>query len=45
MNTYIFVCPGCSQEIEVNNSMREAIISHGCPVCTGAVVAEDFETV
>jgi predicted nucleic acid-binding Zn ribbon protein len=43
MSTYIFVCPDCRQEIEVNASMREAIISGGCPVCTGAVDAADFD--
>jgi len=43
MSTYIFVCPECRQEIEVNASMREAIISGGCPVCTGAVDPANFE--
>ncbi|MFO7927495.1 MAG: DUF7560 family zinc ribbon protein [Halobacteriota archaeon] len=43
MSTYIFVCPDCKQEIEVNASMREAILSSGCPVCTEAVETAHFE--
>lgn len=43
MSTYIFVCPDCKQEIEVNASMREAILSSGCPVCTGTVETAHFE--
>lgn len=44
MSTYIFVCPGCEQDIEVNDSMREAILSSGCPVCTEAVETTHFES-
>jgi predicted nucleic acid-binding Zn ribbon protein len=43
MSTYRFVCPACEQEIEVNASMREAILSSGCPVCTEPVGAADFD--
>lgn len=43
MSTYIFVCPSCEQEIEINDSMRSAILSSGCPVCTEPVDATDFE--
>lgn len=43
MTSYMFTCPDCGQEIEVNASMREAILSSGCPVCTEAVEAEAFE--
>jgi predicted nucleic acid-binding Zn ribbon protein len=43
MSTYIFVCPDCKQEIEVNASMREAILSSGCPVCTESVETAHFE--
>jgi hypothetical protein len=45
MSAYIFVCPGCEQDIEVNESMREAILSSGCPVCTEAIETTDFEAV
>ena len=43
MSTYTFVCPGCEQEIEVNGSMRDAILSSGCPVCTETVERSNFE--
>ena len=45
MSTHRFACPACEQEIEVNTSMREAILSSGCPVCTEPVDAADFEPV
>lgn len=43
MTSYLFTCPDCGQEIEVNASMREAILSSGCPVCTESVDAVDFD--
>lgn len=43
MTTYVFRCPDCGQEIEVNASMREAILSSGCPVCTEPAESADFE--
>lgn len=43
MSTYIFVCPGCEQEIEVNEPMREAILSSGCPVCAEGVEKAHFD--
>ncbi len=45
MSTHIFVCPDCEQEIEVNTSMREAILANGCPVCTAPVESAYFESV
>jgi predicted nucleic acid-binding Zn ribbon protein len=44
MSTYRFVCPACEQEIEINASMREAILESGCPVCTAGVGTEHFES-
>lgn len=44
MSTFIFACPECSQEIEVNASMREAILSSGCPVCTEVAETAHFES-
>lgn len=41
---FIFQCPGCGQEIEVNGAMRESILEHGCPVCTTSPSASDFVT-
>jgi len=43
MSTHIFACSGCGQEIEVNGSMREAILSNGCPVCTEVAEPTNFE--
>jgi len=40
---YVFGCPECGQEIEVDASMRAAILANGCPVCTEPAVAERFE--
>ncbi|SIR72622.1 DUF7560 family zinc ribbon protein [Natronorubrum thiooxidans] len=42
MSRYEFTCPDCGQTIEVNESMREATLTHGCPVCGADVSAEDF---
>ncbi|AFZ72299.1 DUF7560 family zinc ribbon protein [Natronobacterium gregoryi] len=42
MSRYEFTCPECRQEIEVNESMREATLTHGCPVCGAAVTPTDF---
>lgn len=39
---YEFRCPECGQVIEVNASMREATIEHGCPVCGARVEADHF---
>jgi len=36
---YDFVCPECAQTIEVNASMRDALIDNGCVLC-GAAVSE-----
>lgn len=43
MSTYVFGCPECGQEIEVDASMRAAILSNGCPVCAEPARAECFE--
>ena len=37
-----FVCPECAHEIEVNASMREALIANGCVICGAAVTTEAF---
>ncbi|SFS88920.1 DUF7560 family zinc ribbon protein [Halostagnicola kamekurae] len=42
MSRYEFTCPDCEQAIEVNESMREATLAHGCPVCSADVSATDF---
>ena len=42
MSKYEFTCPDCGQTIEVNEPMREAILEHGCPVCSSAVEPTSF---
>lgn len=42
---YEFECPECNERFEVNDSMREALIERGCPVCSGAVSADSFSQV
>lgn len=40
--TVDFVCPACEEHIEVNPSMRDALLEHGCVVCGATVSAADF---
>ncbi|RQG88893.1 zinc ribbon domain-containing protein [Natrarchaeobius halalkaliphilus] len=42
MSRHQFTCPECGQEIEVNESMREATLTHGCPVCGASVTSSAF---
>ena len=39
---YDFRCPECAESIEVNGSMRDALIENGCVVCGADVSAEAF---
>ncbi|APX95214.1 DUF7560 family zinc ribbon protein [Natronorubrum daqingense] len=43
MSRFEFTCPDCTQVIEVNDSMREATLTHGCPVCGADVTQEAFD--
>ncbi|MFB6120876.1 MAG: hypothetical protein ABEJ68_07160 [Halobacteriaceae archaeon] len=36
---YVFVCPECGESMEVNASMRDALVENGCVVC-GATLSE-----
>lgn len=42
MTEYLFVCPECGQEIELNGPMRDATLANGCPVCGASVRTEHF---
>lgn len=42
MTEYEFTCPECGQQIEINDPMREATLTNGCPVCGASVTAEHF---
>lgn len=44
MTGYRFRCTDCGQQIEVNGSMREAILESGCPVCTEPADDDAFES-
>jgi predicted RNA-binding Zn-ribbon protein involved in translation (DUF1610 family) len=37
-----FICSECGQRITINESMREAILANGCPVCAADASDEDF---
>lgn len=43
MTKYGFTCPECAQEIEMNEPMREATLSGGCPVCSTSISPEHFD--
>ncbi|MFB6179801.1 MAG: hypothetical protein ABEI77_08765 [Halorientalis sp.] len=39
---YLFVCPACEERMEVNGSMKEALIEKGCVICSASVTEESF---
>jgi hypothetical protein len=39
---YRFVCPECRESLEVNDSMREALLDNGCVVCGSSVSCDAF---
>ncbi|ESP89989.1 DUF7560 family zinc ribbon protein [Candidatus Halobonum tyrrellensis] len=39
---YAFDCPACGEAVEVDASMREALVSHGCVVCGARVSTRAF---
>jgi predicted nucleic acid-binding Zn ribbon protein len=42
LTTVQFTCSDCAQTIEVNDEMRETILTMGCPVCTTGASESDF---
>jgi predicted RNA-binding Zn-ribbon protein involved in translation (DUF1610 family) len=42
MTEHEFTCGECGQQITVNEKMREAIVSNGCPVCGATATGSDF---
>ncbi|TYL36474.1 transcriptional regulator [Natronococcus pandeyae] len=42
MTHFQFTCSGCSQQIDVDEAIRDAVLSYGCPVCASAVSMTDF---
>lgn len=39
---FVFLCPECGESLEVNDSMKEALVEKGCVVCGASVTAEAF---
>ncbi|MEF8775151.1 MAG: hypothetical protein V5A43_01450 [Haloarculaceae archaeon] len=37
-----FVCPQCHEEIDINESMRLALVEYGCVVCGATVTRAAF---
>jgi predicted RNA-binding Zn-ribbon protein involved in translation (DUF1610 family) len=37
-----FVCPECGESLEVNGSMRDALVENGCVICGAAVSQDSF---
>lgn len=37
--TYAFACPKCDESLEVNDSMKDALVERGCVIC-GTTVTE-----
>ncbi|WP_267642857.1 DUF7560 family zinc ribbon protein [Haloarchaeobius amylolyticus] len=40
---YRFECPECAENIEVNESMKEAIQASGCIICGTSVSDQEFD--
>jgi len=43
MNDQEFTCQECGQQIAINESMRTAILTNGCPVCAAEASPDDFQ--
>lgn len=39
---YIFVCSACEESMEVNESMKDALIENGCVICSSPVSSDEF---
>ncbi len=39
---YTFVCPECTESLQVNGSMMDALVEKGCVICGAAVTAAAF---
>ncbi|ESS11597.1 MAG: hypothetical protein A07HR60_01654 [uncultured archaeon A07HR60] len=37
-----FECPSCRESLDVNDSMRDALIANGCVICGAAVTKTAF---
>ncbi|EMA56112.1 DUF7560 family zinc ribbon protein [Halococcus thailandensis] len=39
---YAFLCPACGESLEVNDSMKQALIQKGCIICGTTVTDGAF---
>ena len=39
---YVFRCPDCAEEIELNEPMKAAIVESGCVICGASVTESAF---
>jgi predicted nucleic acid-binding Zn ribbon protein len=39
---YAFVCPACSESLEVNRGMKDALVQHGCIICDAPLSSDAF---
>ena len=39
---FVFVCPACDERLEVNESMKAALVERGCVICGASVSPDSF---
>jgi hypothetical protein len=39
---YAFVCPECTESLEVDPGMMNALVQHGCIICDASLTADAF---
>jgi predicted RNA-binding Zn-ribbon protein involved in translation (DUF1610 family) len=39
---YTFVCPECAESMDVNDSMRHALLENGCVICGASLTESAF---
>lgn len=39
---FTFVCPDCGETMDVNASMRDALLQNGCVICSSPVTDAAF---
>lgn len=39
---FVFLCPECDESLEVNDSMKAALVEKGCVICGASVTGEAF---
>ncbi|MBP2251052.1 DUF7560 family zinc ribbon protein [Halarchaeum nitratireducens] len=39
---YTFVCPECGESLDVNASMKDALLDRGCVICGASVSRSAF---